>query len=69
MAMMIGFVTIRTLVWALASSVAREGDAEKQGVTTRFEQDVPPTGTVVWGKTRRAAKRHFRERSFAWGLR
>jgi hypothetical protein len=32
MAMMIGFITIRPLAWALACSVAREGDAEKQGV-------------------------------------
>jgi len=34
MAMMIGFITMSTLVWVPSSPMARESDAEKQGMTT-----------------------------------
>lgn len=55
MVMMIGLITMSILVWALASSMARESDAEKRRVTARSGRGFPATGAVDRANNRQAA--------------
>jgi len=45
MVTMIGLVTMTVLIWVLASSLARESDAEKRRVGMGSEDSPPPART------------------------
>lgn len=47
MIMMIGLVTMTALVWVLASSMARESEAERRRRGGPIEYDLSPTLTDV----------------------
>jgi hypothetical protein len=55
MVMVIGLTTMSVLVWALASSMARESDAEKRRVTARSGRGFPATGAVDGANKKQAA--------------
>jgi hypothetical protein len=55
MVMMIGLSTMSALVWILASSMARESDAEKRRMSELPEPRPPSAGTRDMQTARQAA--------------
>jgi hypothetical protein len=55
MVMMIGIVTMTALVWVLASSMARESEAERRRVSMPFGSGLSPTLTDVHETVKEAA--------------
>jgi hypothetical protein len=55
MVMMIGLITMMALVWVLASSMARESDAEKRRMNMHLRYGLPHTLTDVCEEEKKAA--------------
>lgn len=55
MVMMIGFITVSALVWVLASSMARESDAERRSMSELSGPRLPLADTSGLQTARRAA--------------